>query len=206
MNINGISQNPFGTATGVANRGSTEKTDSTFAQTIEERQSADLDALKKDIYEQIGAMGGDPRVSYSIQITDKAFERMQSDPKFKADMLDIIRRELAASRPPITSSMTLIDENGYTGQSYNNGYGADILQKHEEKSFYKRSASKSSERNDEKARIEKKRYNDWLEEQMLIHSAENRKVFQEAAAKAKQEKEDLNAPEGSPFRRMQGLI
>jgi hypothetical protein len=91
-------------------------------------------------------------------------------------MMGMIRKEFAAARPPITSSMTTIDVNGYSGQSFNNGYGADRLKSHEEKSFYKRPSTEAQKELDKKAQRRDEQYSEWLKEQMMLQSDASRKA------------------------------
>jgi hypothetical protein len=103
--------------------------------------------------------------------------------------MDRIREEFAAARPPVTSSITTVDENGYSGWAFLNGNGTDIFNSHAEKSSYKRPAESSSEEKTEHSNAE---HRDWLNEQMLLQGAESRKVFQEIMEDAQLEKEDEN--------------
>lgn len=77
-----------------------------------------LEILKKEIWNEINFMPWNSQMNISIQITDKAFERMINDPDFKNDMMRLIREESIAAQPPGDTSLTWIDENGYKGYSY----------------------------------------------------------------------------------------
>lgn len=96
----------------------------------------------------------------SIQITDKAFERMMKEPEFKDKMMKIMREEAIAARPPIGASLTWIDENGYRGYSYMEGYGKEAFAAHskDKDSFYTKKATKKQDYSElyEKERQQKK--------------------------------------------------
>jgi hypothetical protein len=193
MNINSISKNTVQQALNTTNNRNAAKTGNKSAQAAESTQAADaaeqsndMDAFKQEIYDEISNMRACTSTSISVQISDSAFERMKSDPKFKEEMIDIIRRDMAGCQPPITSLMINIDEKGYSGQSYNSGYGADKVKKHEEKSFYKRPAVKKDTYKDEKVNSNYDLYSKWLEEQRLQKSDANKKIFQEIIEKSKQ--------------------
>lgn len=190
MNIHGIPQYPNTTPYSAPKGPSATRTGGGFTRAAEKAektqaaggagQPAELEAFKQEIYGQIGAMPGCASTGFSIQISEGAFARMQSDPAFKEEMLDIIRRDLAGCQPPITSLMINIDENGYSGQSYNFGYGADRLEDHEEDSFYKRPATVVPKAKTGQAQSGEETYSDWLKEQMLLQSDASRQALREA--------------------------
>ncbi len=138
----------------------------TFAEKVAETGSTQelseaekLEAFKKEIWNEINSMPWNSSVSVSIQITDKAFERMMNDPDFKERMLTTIGKEAAAAHYPVTTSLTWIDENGYRGQSWNFGYGEDIYKMHssDKNSFYSKKATNKSDSTDLTEYYEKQR-------------------------------------------------
>lgn len=108
-------------------------------------ESEKLDAFKKEVWNEIDSLTWDSRMNISIQITDKAFERMMTDDEFKNDMLKIIREESIAAHPPGDVSLTWINENGYQGYSYidsDAGYMAFSANTKDKENFYSRKSKK----------------------------------------------------------------
>lgn len=119
-----------------------------------------LEAFKKEIWNEINSLPWDSRMNISIQITDKAFERMMDDPEFKEKMMGLIREEAAAAHPPGDTSLTWIDENGYKGYAYmdiESGHKAFSTHSKDRNSFYVRKKQDYTELWEEK----------WLERERL---------------------------------------
>ena len=89
------------------------------ARTQEASDAEKLENFKKEIWNEINIIPRSSSISWSINITDAAFERMMNEPEFKEKMMRLIREDAGAGRPPIICSITTIDENGYKGYSYN---------------------------------------------------------------------------------------
>jgi hypothetical protein len=197
MNINNVSHSmtrPMMNATGRRTAG---KTENDFTKSVDKAHTAgvptaesDMDAFKKSIYDEINALKSNPSVSFSINITDGGFERMKNDPAYKDAVMGRIREEFAAARPPVTSSITTVDENGYSGWAFLNGNGMDKFDDHAEKSSYKRPAE-TSPKSKEKTESSDAKYRDWLNKQMMMRSADNRKVLQQIIEDARLEKENV---------------
>lgn len=96
----------------------------------------------------------------SIQITEKAFKRMMVDKDFKDEMMTIMKKESIACKSPIVSSMTIIDENGYKGVTYNDyNMSKNVFNAHSKNkdSFYvKKFDKKYMDKKLDKARERKK--------------------------------------------------
>ena len=87
---------------------------------IEELSEAEkLDNFKREIWNELDSLPWNNSVNVSIQITDSAFKRMMTNEDFKNRLMKIMQEEASVCRPPIVSSMTVIDENGYKGITYN---------------------------------------------------------------------------------------
>lgn len=114
-------------------------------QTQELSEAEKLESFKKEIWNEINAIPRSSSISWSINITDAAFERMMNEPEFKEKMMSLIREDAAAGRPPIVCSITTIDENGYKGYSYNDtnvGNTAYSTHSKDKNNFYKKKAAK----------------------------------------------------------------
>lgn len=104
-----------------------------------------LENFKKEIWNEINSLPWDSRMNISIQITDKAFERMMKDDKFKDKMMGLIREESLAAHPPGDTSLTWIDENGYKGYAYldiESGHSAFKAHSNGKDNFYVKKSKK----------------------------------------------------------------
>lgn len=84
-------------------------------------------------------------MNISIQITDKAFERMMSDDEFKGKMMKMFKEESLAAHPPGDTSLTWITEAGYRGYSYIDieaGHKAFATHSIDKNSFFVRKATR----------------------------------------------------------------
>lgn len=129
-----------------------------------------LEAFKKEIWKELDSLPWNSSVNVSIQITDSAFKRMMTDEDFKNRMMKIMHEEASVCRPPIVSSLTYIDENGYEGVSYNDYDMANIAfkahSKHKDSFYVKKAKSqeiddawkKSQQRRDKQREIREEAY------------------------------------------------
>ncbi len=139
----------------------------TFAEKVAETGSTQelseaekLEAFKKEMWNEINSIPRSSSISWSINITDEAFERMMNEPEFKDKMMSLIREDAAAGRYPIVCSITMIDENGYKGYSYNDtnvGNTAYSSHSKDKNNFYKQKATNKFNSNDLTEYYEKQR-------------------------------------------------
>ncbi len=116
----------------------------TQTESAELSENEEFEAFKKKIWEKLDSLPWNNSVNVSIQITDSAFKRMMTDEDFKNRMMDIMSKEAFACRSPIVSSLTCINEDGYSGVTYNDYNTAKTAYKAHSKhkdSFYVKKAS-----------------------------------------------------------------
>ena len=145
-----------------------------------------LEVFKKEIWNEINSLPWDSRMNISIQITDKAFERMMNEPEFKEKMMGLIREEAAAAHPPGDTSLTWIDENGYKGYAYmdiESGHKAFSTHSKDRNSFYVRKKQDYTELWEEK-RLEKERYREELDKEYVDKLYFNRSLLRKEQASA----------------------
>lgn len=100
-------------------------------QTQELSDAEKLENFKKEIWNEINSMPRSNSISWSINITGVASERMMNEPEFKEKMIGLIREDALAGCPTIVCSVTTIDENGYKGYSYNDtSVGDEVYSTH----------------------------------------------------------------------------
>ena len=166
-----------------ANRKSVET-----GNTTETSEAEKLEAFRKEIWNEINTMPRSSSISWSINITDAAFERMMNEPAFREKMMGILRESASAGRPPITSSMAMIDESGYSGYSYNNGYGQDIFEAHtkDKDNFYVKRAAKEQDYLElwEERRLERERYREERDKEYVDKLYVNRNMLRKEQAAA----------------------
>lgn len=180
INVNGLGANPYAYLTSAINKSSsqtnrTESYSATFEGKISQTEKVELteeeklEAFKKEIWREIDSWPRCSSINWSIQITDGGFKRMMEDPEYKQKVMNVLKEDASVGRPPITSSMCVIDEKGLTGCAYMFGYGKDAFEVHskDKDSFYVKKATKRQE--------EKER----LEEEMLKKAHEKRAAMEE---------------------------
>ena len=180
INISGLGTNTYTYLTSAINKSSsqtnrTESYSATFEGKISQTEKVELteeeklEAFKKEIWREIDSWPRCSSINWSIQITDGGFKRMMEDPEYKQKVMNVLKEDASVGRPPITSSMCVIDEKGLTGCAYMFGYGKDAFEAHSKgkDSFYVKKATKHQE--------EKER----LEEEMLKKAHEKRAAMEE---------------------------
>ena len=180
INISGLGTNTYTYLTSAINKSSsqtnrTESYSATFEGKISQTEKVELteeeklEAFKKEIWREIDSWPRCSSINWSIQITDGGFKRMMEDPEYKQKVMNVLKEDASVGRPPITSSMCVIDEKGLTGCAYMFGYGKDAFEAHSKgkDSFYVKKATKHQE--------EKKR----LEEEILKKAQEKRAAMED---------------------------
>lgn len=165
---------------------------SKVSESTESSKAEKLESFKKEIWSEVNKMPYNKQMNLSIQITDKAFERMMKEPKFKEEMLSVLREDAYASNKSMASTtLTRIDEDGYKGYSYNEG-GEEAFGTHStnKDSFYSKKAAKkknSGEEWEEKAlerahqqKMLDKEYSDALmNKQLESHRGEIARLYEQ---------------------------
>lgn len=159
MSVSGVGQNYYQnhvTTKNTKNVNSTEETGNT--QELSEAEK--LEAFKKEIWNEINFMPRSSSISWSINISDDAFERMMNEPKFKEKVINLIREDAAVGRSPIAACVVTVDANGYSGYSYMDqdvGNTAYSTHSKDKSNFYNKKAKSSSGSSDLTEYYEKQR-------------------------------------------------
>lgn len=158
------------------------KTDTKVVAETELSEVEKLEAFKTEIWNEINRMPRCDSINFSIQITDAGFKRMMEEPAFKEKIMAVLAQEAAVARPPVTSSMSRVDENGHTGCSYNFGYGEEALEVHsnDKDSFYKKKATKKVdyEKLWDEQRLERKQQQEKMNKEYYNSLVEKRRYSQ----------------------------
>lgn len=106
------------------------------------------ETFKREIWKELDSLPWNNSVNISVQITEPALKRMMNDENFRIRMMKTMDEEASGCRPPfISTSLTVIDETGYTGFTYNDhNMGNSAFETHSKHkdSFYAR-ASRAKE-------------------------------------------------------------
>lgn len=160
MSISGVGQsyyqNNIAMTKCTKNVNNTEETGNT--QELSEAEK--LETFKKEIWDEINSMSRSSSISWSINITDEAFERMMKEPEFKEKTMKLIKEDAAVGRPPITACVVTVDVNGYSGYSYMDqeiGNVAFSAHSKDKNNFYTKKAKSSPDGSDLTEYYEKQR-------------------------------------------------
>lgn len=162
MSVSGIGQsyyqNSVATTKNVNNteKFALEKTDGTK----ELPEAEKMEAFKKEMWKEINSLSWGS--SISIQITDKAFEKMMNDSEFKNKMMNLIREDASGSNIMCGGTLINIDENGYSGYSYMADHAKEAgtafsAHSNDKNSFYTKKIKNKSDSSDLTEYYEKQR-------------------------------------------------
>lgn len=123
-----------------------------------------LEDFKREMYDTINKMQVHPsqsKTQISVNISDKAFEKMMNDPEYKNLMLKTIQRDLNGAYPgggvaPSYSVITIGNDCEYRADSYGSAYG-DIFARSSTNSFLEKNTKKAASSYDDHRR--KTQYN-----------------------------------------------
>lgn len=158
------------------------KTVTKAVEDTELSEAEKLEAFKKEIWNEINRMPRCSSINWSIQITDGGFKRMMQDPEYKEKIMSVLAEDAAVGRPPITSSMCVIDENGLTGCAYSFGYGEEVFEAHsnDKDSFYTKKAAKKIDYEElwEEQQLKREQYRERLNKEYFDSLVEKRRYSQ----------------------------
>ena len=178
---------------------SSKKTQSKTVENTEPGEAEKLEAFKKEIWKKIDDLPWKNSINWSIQITDGGWKRMMEEPEFRQQIMNVLTEDANVGRYPMSNAMITVDENGYSGSSYNFGYGDDAFEVHSSKKdcFYKKRAAKKinyeklwekQQRENQKQQeiLDRKYYNDLIRKRKF-----QQKLYQKQAIADRYEKGTL---------------
>ena len=134
-----------------------------------------LENFKKEIWKEIDSMPWGCDIS--IHITDDAFKRMMDDSDFKDRMLSKIQEDASVSGIKGGGTMINVDESGYSGFSWMEGYPKEAstgMSEHSKHSFYHKKVSYTQdytelwEERRNKKEVQREKLDDAYEEQLYL--------------------------------------
>lgn len=115
----------------------------TTSSTAELSHAEKLENFKKEIWNEIDSLAWGCDIS--IHISDEAFERMMNDVDFKDRMMNFIREDASVSGIKGGGTIINIDESGYSGFSWMEGYPGETeagFSAHSKNAFYSKKVSR----------------------------------------------------------------
>ncbi|OPJ64394.1 hypothetical protein [Clostridium oryzae] len=143
MEINSLSASSINYSTSKTTKAKNESAEK-VSESKKCSEDEKLNVFKQEIWKEIDSMPYNREAGISIQITDGAFKRMMKDSKFKDEMIDTLKRDAIATNNSLAgTTLTRIDENGYSGYSYcKENEAAFAAHSSNKDSFYSRKAVK----------------------------------------------------------------
>ncbi len=187
MSISGVGQsyyqNNVATTRNVNNteKFALEKTESTR----ELSEAEEMAIFKKEFYAEIDKIPKDrTKANVAINISEEAFKNMKADPKYREQMLSVIRRDMTGSVAPAPDCSMVITV-GATAKDYR----ADSWSVNNDSEFYARSQNSFYKKTSNKKDRQKKLLEEYLEKRAQVK--QQQEMLNEKIAKQEQERSRL---------------
>ena len=188
MAISGIGQsyyqNSVATTKNVNNteKFALEKTDGTK----ELSEAEEMAIFKKEFYAEIEKIPKDRTIAnVAINISEEAFRNMKADPKYREQMLSVIRRDMTGSVAPAPDCSMVI-----TVGATANDYRADGWSVNNDSEFYARSQNSFYKKTSNKKDSQKELLEEYLEKRAQVKK-QQQEMLNEKIAKREQERSRL---------------
>ena len=149
-------------------------------KTSEMSEAEEMEAFKKEFYADLEKITNHRTVySWSVSISEKAFENMKADPGYRAKILSLIQRDVGDSYSPRNCSVHITV--GATSKAYRADSWPDCNDSEyyvrSQNSFYKRDSKKKDRTEEINERyLEKRAQAKKLQEKILKEDAEKREL------------------------------
>ncbi len=187
MSISGVGQsyyqNNVATTRNVNNteKFALEKTESTR----ELSETEEMAIFKKEFYAEIDKIPKDrTKANVAINISEEAFKNMKADPKYREQMLSVIRRDMTGSVAPAPDCSMVITV-GATAKDYR----ADSWSVNNDSEFYARSQNSFYKKTSNKKDRQKKLLEEYLEKRAQVK--QQQEMLNEKITKQEQERSRL---------------
>ena len=187
MSISGVGQsyyqNNVATTRNVNNteKFALEKTESTR----ELSETEEMAIFKKEFYAEIDKIPKDrTKANVAINISEEAFKNMKADPKYREQMLSVIRRDMTGSVAPAPDCSMVITV-GATAKDYR----ADSWSVNNDSEFYARSQNSFYKKTSGKQNNKKELLEEYLEKRAQVK--QQQEMLNEKIAKQEQERSRL---------------
>jgi len=176
-----------------------------LSQTTKLTSEENMILFKKEFYQDLEKIQRHGSVkNAAINISDKAFEKMQKNPEYKEKILSLLQRDLSSSYAPRDTSVLLT-----VGESLSQ-YRGDSWPTSNDSEFWGRSKNsffmKTDDKNNDDRKLNKEAYFKRLEEQQYLAQQfiEQQNKLQELA-KAKNQEDILFSKATQKYTEMQNL-
>ena len=186
MAISGVGQSYY--QNNVATTKSTKNVNSTgeTGSTKELSEAEEMAIFKKEFYAEIDKIPKDrTKANVAINISEEAFKNMKADPKYREQMLSVIRRDMTGSVAPAPDCSMVITV-GATAKDYR----ADSWSVNNDSEFYARSQNSFYKKTSNKKDRQKKLLEEYLEKRVQVKQ-QQQEMLNEKIAKQEQERSRL---------------
>ena len=187
MAISGVGQNFYrNNVETTKNANSTEK----FAlektgNTKELSEAEEMELFKKEFYAELERIPRDRTIAnVAVNISEEAFKNMKADPKYREQMLSVIRRDMTGSVAP-APDCSLVITVGATAKDYR----ADGWSVNNDSEFYARSQDSFYKKTSGQKDRQKELMEEYLEKR--AQAKRQQEMLDEKVAKAEQERSRL---------------
>ena len=191
MVINGVGQNYYQnnveTKRNTKNVNGTEKIDTGKAESTQELSEAEeMELFKKEFYAELERIPRDKTIAnVAVNISEEAFKNMKADPKYREQMLSVIRRDMTGSVAP-APDCSLVITVGATAKDYR----ADGWSVNNDSEFYARSQDSFFKKTSGQKDRNKELLEEYLEKRAQA-KRQQQELLDEKVAKAEQERSRL---------------
>ena len=190
MAISGAGQNFY--RNNVETKGNTKNVNNTekFAlektgSTRELSEAEEMELFKKEFYAELDRIPRDRTIAnVAVNISEEAFKNMKADPKYREQMLSVIRRDMTGSVAPAPDCSMVITV-GATAKDYR----ADSWSVNNDSEFYARSQNSFYKKTSNKKDRQKKLLEEYLEKRAQVK--QQQEMLNEKIAKQEQERSRL---------------
>ncbi len=188
MAISGVGQNHYqNNVTATKNVNGTEKFALKKARNTKELSEAEeMELFKKEFYVELERIPRDRTIAnVAVNISEEAFKNMKDDPKYREQMLSVIRRDMTGSVAPAPDCSMVITV-GATAKDYR----ADSWSVNNDSEFYTRSQNSFYKKTSGQKDRQKKLLEEYLEKRAQAKK-QQRELLNEKIAKAEFERSRL---------------
>ncbi len=155
-------------------------------------EAEEMQIFKKEFYAEIDKIPRDRTIAnVAINISEEAFKNMKADPKYREQMLSVIRRDMTGSVAPAPDCSMVITV-GATAEDYR----ADSWSVNNDSEFYARSQNSFYKKTRNKNDNQKELLEEYLDKRARMKQLQQ-EDFDEKAAKARKERSRLAKAWGS---------
>ena len=149
-------------------------------------EAEEMELFKKEFYAELERIPRDKTIAnVAVNISEEAFKNMKADPKYREQMLSVIRRDMTGSVAP-APDCSLVITVGATAKDYR----ADGWSVNNDSEFYARSQNSFYKKTSNKKDSQKELLEEYLEKRAQVKK-QQQEMLNEKIAKQEQERSRL---------------